>query len=252
MNCRKSFSLLELVFVILIVSIFATFFLKIDDKKGIEVAKTQFMRHIRYTQHLAMVDEKVALQTESELRQKFPFKSYWQIQLASTSETSTIYNKKLLYYSIYSDTPTRTRFNFDIKADEVAIDPHSQKYLNGLWTELFKNSSTGAKYKIENLTETSMNLSLEYGIEKVRFKYGTNPKIFENKLNLFFDEFGRPYLFPTSNGITLSAFAKSEEPHPYKHILKDIVEIELSKNGEKICFQIHQFSGYLTDSICNF
>jgi hypothetical protein len=226
--------------------------LRHDAKKGLEIAKEQFERHIRYTQHLALVDEKIATQKESDLRKKFPFKSFWQIQVASTTETSNIYNKKLLYYAIYSDTPTNTRFNFDIKADEVAIDPKSRKYLVGLWTELYKNANTGAKYREQDLTETSMNLTLEYEIEKIRFKHNSDSKIYENKLNLFFDELGQPYLFPTADRKSLGYFAKSESLHPFEHILKEVAFFEIVRGSEKICFTLHPFSGYVSNSECNF
>ena len=58
MKNKKAFTMLELVFVIVVSGILAATFIPRFDRDNLQEAADQVISHIRYTQHLAMVDDK--------------------------------------------------------------------------------------------------------------------------------------------------------------------------------------------------
>ena len=58
MNNKKAFSLIELIFVIVIIGILSSVLVPRFDRPTLIEAAHQIISHIRYTQHLAMVDNK--------------------------------------------------------------------------------------------------------------------------------------------------------------------------------------------------
>ena len=69
---KKAFTMLELVFVIVIVGILAAVMIPRFDTNPVHEAKIQLVGHIRYAQHLAIVDDKFDANTTW-------YKNVWQI-----------------------------------------------------------------------------------------------------------------------------------------------------------------------------
>ena len=165
---KKAFTMLELVFVIVIIGILAAAIIPSTRTNPLQEAAIQLVSHIRYTQHLAMVDDKFD-STNADW-----FKERWQVVFEyATSEPK---------YSIYSDRPTYTG-NADIS--EVAIDPlNKNKILSGGGTAL---TSVAAKAKLNK----KLNLNQSYGINSVSFSSNCQ---FALSTRLAFDHLGRPLI----------------------------------------------------------
>lgn len=62
---KKAFTLIELIFVIVIIGILSVVIMSRTGSSKVAEAATEFQSHIRYTQHLAMVDDKFAVTDSS-------------------------------------------------------------------------------------------------------------------------------------------------------------------------------------------
>lgn len=79
MKMKKAFTMLELVFVIVVIGIIAAVMIKNVQSSASSEAATKLTSHIRYTQHLAMVDDKIDPNDPNW------FKNRWQIVFTSNS-----------------------------------------------------------------------------------------------------------------------------------------------------------------------
>ncbi|MDY0123654.1 type II secretion system protein [Sulfurimonas sp.] len=159
---KKAFTMLELVFVIVVIGILAAVVIPRIGSNKLQEAAIQVVSHIRYTQHLALVDDKF---NEAPVANEW-YKKRWQIQFESGAVE--------VGYMIYSDI----NHGGNADAGEFAIDPLSRKTI-----------SEGSDIA---------NLKKKYGITQVQFdntcRGGATGE-------LSFDFLGRPYfhLTATSN-----------------------------------------------------
>lgn len=156
---RFAFTLLELVFVIIIIGILAVLAMPNFRGNPLQTAAEQVASHIRYTQHLAMVDDKFDPADATWWRER------WQIRFRRlTPETG---------YVIFSDT--NQLGNSD--NIEKAVDPLTGERIDG-----FLN------YKVANLTT-------KYGITDVNSScwQDDNTLVATNRGAIVFDNLGRPY-----------------------------------------------------------
>ncbi len=108
---KKAFTMLELIIVIVIIGILAATVAPAFQRDTSAEAAQQFLNHVRYTQHLAMVDDKFDPNNGNW------FLSRWQIRLNSNGQ-----------YTIGSDA----NFDGDLVESELAINPlDSSKRLDG-------------------------------------------------------------------------------------------------------------------------
>jgi len=168
---KKAFTLLELIFVIIVIGILTAIILPSTRRTPLQEAALQLVSHIRYTQHLAMMDD--VLNPDDNIW----YKKRWQLVFSNAvAPDSTV------GYTIFSDTATGvgTSVAGDADMSEVAINPQdSTKRLTGGYASAI--SSTHAQ------VTKKLNLQLSYGIDRVDFDDGCN-----GGLRLFFDHNGRP------------------------------------------------------------
>ena len=170
--------MLELVFIIMVIGILAVLIApKSNDKVALHDAAKQVLKDIRYTQHLALVDDML------DTNDAQWYKERWQIAFfkdvagsGSCGSYSGIWS-----YTIYSDR------NHDAKpqADEMARNPlHRDKVLSGgvgsLCVDNKNNTGTYAT--------TSMALEKKYGINDIAFSGGCSGSTL-----LSFDHVGRVF-----------------------------------------------------------
>lgn len=175
---KKAFTMIELVFVIVIVGIISAMIAPSFGANNLRQAADQVVSHIRYTQHLAMMDNKFST-TDPEW-----FKGRWQIRFFEDITFTVVLPPVETYtniwsYSIYSDSPGYSDLP---NLTEMARDPlNSSAYLSGGYNNTLHVEDTNSN---EN-----MRLNTKYGIQDVRFTGGCRGGI----NHLSFDNIGRPF-----------------------------------------------------------
>jgi prepilin-type N-terminal cleavage/methylation domain-containing protein len=173
---KKAFTMLEIIMVIVIVGILAFVFRPNFGRDGLIEAANQVARDIRYTQHLALSDNRF-----DNSNQEW-YKERWQIIFHSDNGSD---GKEA--YSIFSDNPSYTG---SPSTTEVAINPYDNtKILSG-----------GFGTNDSSKTTKSLNLGATFGISDVEF---SNSCSAYNSKVLFFDQLGRPF-YRKPNTSTLS------------------------------------------------
>jgi prepilin-type N-terminal cleavage/methylation domain-containing protein len=172
---RKAFTMLELVFVIVVLGILAALALPRMDRDLRQEAADNILSAIRYTQHLALNDDKTD-----------PFDSNWQQKLwmirftTSTSNTGS-------FYTISSDLDKSGSVN----KTEAAIDPINGKYMY---------NSSGAFVGIASDESPNIFIGKKYGIDSLTPSGGCSSQ------HIAFDNLGRPFSgLKTTTGGTLAA-----------------------------------------------
>ena len=153
---KKSFTLLELVFVIVVIGIIAAVVIPRQQGNSLEEAAIQVISHIRYTQHLAMVDDKF------DPNDPLWFLENWQIQFESGGDQ--------VGYMVYTD---RNHLG-NASNNELAQDPLSQRSIS---------QATGVA-----------DLGGNYGISDIDFSNNCRRNGNTGR-ELAFDFLGRPYFF---------------------------------------------------------
>ncbi|AFV96982.1 MULTISPECIES: pilus assembly FimT family protein [unclassified Sulfuricurvum] len=163
---RFAFTMLELVFVIIVIGILAVLAMPSFTSNPLQRAAEQVAGHIRYTQHLAMVDDQFDPTDPTWFMKK------WQIRFRE--------NNNDLYYAVYSDKNKNRNINCNATTcDEPAMDPLTKQPL----------------YYLASRANNSMILSTQYSITDVNVSCDTpDSSLYTTSLGaLSFDHLGRPY-----------------------------------------------------------
>lgn len=178
---KKAFTLLELVFVIVIIGILATQFFKTSDNNNLQLAANQVISHIRYTQHLAMMDDKFDANESSW------FKGRWQIRFSNTEGSDNKWS-----YSIYSDFDFGSGYDGNPNASEIAANPLDKlKKLTGGYTSTIEYDDIDSS--------KNLNVGKKFNIQDVDFTGGC--EIYYKRQRISFDYLGRPF-YGAPNSLT--------------------------------------------------
>jgi len=178
---KKSFSLIELIIVIVIVAILYSSINFTLSNTSLNQAADKLINHINYTRHLAIKDNKMQYYPINgsiiEMnRSKYWFKQWWQLRISKTSNGD-------YFYEIFSDSPTNsdsTNFNkIGSHINEFAIDPYNNLYMDGNY----------------NNPNKKLNLSY-YNIKKILY----NGNIFSSSIRIIFDGYGNCYISEGDKG----------------------------------------------------
>ena len=252
---KKSFTLLELVFVIVVIGILSATVIPSTKTNPLQEAATQLVSHIRYAQHLAMVDDKyMASQSLSEYGDsttkenhlKQWFNGRWQITFHFNSTEPAGFRE--YYYSIFSDIPWTSSYNYDRRINipasdysynNIAVNPLTRKVLTGNdWSNRVPNYDkrlnlkehynlffdvTDLRSKCKDLTDNSWSLS------------------WNATARILFDNLGRPHCYSDNS---------SGNTTPNKYLLKEQIKIVLfsKNNNERVSICVQPETGYT--SIC--
>lgn len=162
---KKAFTIYETVIVIVVIGIISALAIPRLDTDKLQEAADQILSHIRYTQHLAMMDDRFAQDNQLWYQER------WRITFRDCNGAS---NEK--YYVIYRDL-NHGGVSAAPGKNESAINPSDGKYLynDGSCIEQNDESSEvliGKKYNITGVSNTG-------GCSQHKF--------------IAFDEIGRPY-----------------------------------------------------------
>ena len=222
---------MEIVLVIVLIAIFAAvlkFANKDDDR--LHLATLQVLEHIRYTQHLAMSDNK--FDPKENRYRNTPGKAnagigkynmgWWQIRFQVVGGTNAA--NGFVGYSVFSDFDRQG--NIDIKnVLNPAINP-----ADGKWLRLYDNC--------ENCSN-DVFLNRKYGIDDISFSANCQQAGFSKITNgnigaIIFDEKGRPFY-----GIS------DDAKKPYEHKLNTECNITLKADtGKTATISVYPESGY--------
>ena len=210
---KKAFTMLELILVIVIVGILSFALVNGWERNTLREAADQLVNHIRYTQHLAMQEDKFD-PAATPANQPW-FASNWQIWVRVFGGD--------LYYEVFSDQDKNT--NSD--ATEEAIDPLSGTRLG--------NSIAGVGLP----DNRNLRLTEKYGIINVAFSpncaVGAGGKV-------AFDSLGRPH-----GNVSYAAAA------PYAFHLNAACNIILTDNQARaVTITVQPETGYTSITAQNY
>lgn len=175
---KKAFTLIELIFVVVVIGILAFALWPTKQPTQAFEAARQIVAHIRYTQHLALNDDKFATHTDTggtgaSIAINW-YKRLWRITFSNTTanEDCKIGGwRYAVYQNIAGKLSDKGQPNGTI---EAARNPANGKVLSACYSGLSTNTSD------------ELNLSQTYKIENIDFSgFGTQ--------GIIFDELGRAY-----------------------------------------------------------
>ncbi len=215
---RIAFTMLELVIVIVLIGILAAGVVPLFQRDVLAEAAHQVASHIRYTQHLAMVDNKFNPNDAQW------YKARWQIFFTKAKGADRHWA-----YTIFSDGAGHTG-NPDLS--EVATNPlDSSKLLTGGYSGNLITQYNGDRASNE------LNIGHEYGIDKVIFTGGC--KLPSSRLRLAFDYYGRPIY--DNQKLFDGMYTKKGK----SMLVRKQCRIVLSKENETITIAIEPETGFV-------
>ena len=211
---KKAFTLIELVFVIVIAGILMTIAIPRFKKNDLDKAAEQIASHIRYTQHLAMQDDKFDPNDPNW------YKKRWGIFFTEAN----ICGGKSIRYTVYADSSGNSTGNPN-SINEVAPDPEDNSIrMTGGWS-----SGPGGVYCNEKY-----DLGKKFSVKDISFSGGCP----SNTKTVLFDELGRP-------------MKKNSNPNrrAYEDIMSDDCKIKIeNSSGKQKLITIIKQTGYVVIS----
>ena len=215
----RAFTMIELVFVIIVIGIISALAIPRFDRNNLREAADQLVSHIRYTQHLAMQDNKFDPSNADW------FRSRWQIRFHRTVDTVEVWS-----YSIFSD---RAGYSGEPDEPELATNPtNAEQYLTG-------GFSGGVITLTSPKRLETMALGEKYGITGVLFSAtcSNNTGINQSR-RLSFDSMGRVFQGDMSN------VASWTDPYQADKIIQAQCTIQLSTDSDTLTIAIEPETGY--------
>ncbi len=215
---RIAFTLMELIVVVVLIGILAAAVAPFFQRDVLAEAAHQVASHLRYTKHLAMVDNTFNPNDPTW------YKARWQIFFTNAKGADNHWA-----YTIFSDGAGHTG-NPDIS--EVAINPlDSSKLLTGGYS-----GNLIIKYNAQRATN-ELNIGHEYGIDNVKFSGGC--KVPKSRLRIAFDYYGRPIY--DNQRLFDGMYTKKGK----SMLVRKQCRITLFKGNETISIAIEPETGYI-------
>jgi prepilin-type N-terminal cleavage/methylation domain-containing protein len=165
---RSAFTMLEMVFVIVVLGILASMAMPRFERDIQQEAQDNILSAIRYTQHLALIDDKQKFDNKKWQRR------FWRIVFSTCTGDDK-------FYMIGSDDDMTGSDNAFFEKDESALDPQTGKPI--FWTNGTDCSDGG-----DNNSSNDIFLSKKYGIKDISSSGGC-----DGATHIAFDHLGRPF-----------------------------------------------------------
>ena len=174
MRLKKAFSLIEVLIVLVLIGILATYTIPRLDRDTRSEAINHILHMIRYTQNLALHDNR-----HNRFDSRWQ-RAFWRFQIYNCKNGSGI------FYVIGTDYD----YSRGINRSETAIDPSNGKFTFWDTRKACPVDSTDA---LNNQVSPNIFLSQKYGIQNVTFnRCAPNERRYTAR-HIGFDHFGRPY-----------------------------------------------------------
>jgi len=163
---RAAFTILELVFVIVVLGIIAALAIPRMDRDLKQEAADNILSAVRYTQHLALHDNKQMFNNAQWQRR------FWRIYFGTCNSD----NK--MFYAIGSDNDMTGSTNGVVASSEAAIDPANGKKIWAVNTDcadsnISQNVLIGKKYGVVSLTASGGCQNQYIGFDHLGRPYGS-------------------------------------------------------------------------------
>ena len=217
---KKAFTMIELVFVIVVIGILSAIMIPRMRTNPLQEAAIQLVSHIRYTQHLAMVDDKFDLTDPNW------FKGRWMLRIAQNVTFGGTVNSNVWAYTIASDIPNYNGHNPDLIG--MARNPlNTEQYLSGGYNNTLDVDDTKSMRKLR--------LGDSYGITNILFGGGCRT----NTPFIHFDHLGRPM-----NSFTTNNMSYQVSPAGFPRLIINTCTIVLSNSEGNVTIAIEPETGY--------
>ena len=203
----NAFTLLELVFVVVVLGILAAIAIPRLDTEKTQEGVDHIISYLRLTQQMALSDHKHQWNNSNWQRQ------FWQFQIESCAGGSGF------AMTVGSDTGGDGDFN----SSEALVDPHENKPLH------FVNTNPCNKISDKSVSR-NVYITYLFGITGVDFTGGC-----DNRRRIGFDRLGRPHV----------GFGSSSDPD-FSTVMGSACVIQLTfSNGDTKTIQIEPYTGYV-------
>ncbi len=174
---RLAFTMLELLIVIVVLGILATLAIPRMERDVRQEAKDNILSALRYTQHLALVDNKTNLRRQllthadgtTSLRDLDWQQTLWTMGFSRYFNSNNKY-----FYTISSNT----NYGLAVDKHETAMDPANGKYMYHLPID--------SEIRVDE--SPNIFIGKKYGVNSVVFSGGCGPEKY-----IAFDYLGRPF-----------------------------------------------------------
>ncbi len=219
---KKAFTMLELVFVIVVIGILVATIIPNTRTNPLQEAAIQIVSDIRYTQHLAMVDDKF------DIADNTWFGERWQIFFSRNNGSGLEWG-----YTIYSDNTGITAGNPD--ETEIAQNPanSNERMTGGI-------NSLDPTLDIDNagfIGMNKLNLGRSYGIDDPNGVTFSDACTIGGSTRLTFDHIGRPIRSNLSSNLTA---------YDGNDLIEGNCNIVLTHvTGDTLTIRVHKETGYV-------
>jgi type II secretory pathway pseudopilin PulG len=173
LDFKHAFTMVELIFIIIIIGILAAILIPSSQSNRLREAADQVVSHIRYTQHLAMMDDKFDPGNAAW------FRSRWQILFEQNADNEWT-------YTIFSDRNNAGAINGNPEEVEIAVNPQDRS------RRLTGSSVSGGINDDNPIVTRDLNLGRTYGIKGVTGMVFRNCENDDDVFRIVFDYLGRP------------------------------------------------------------
>jgi len=192
---RLAFSMIEVIFAIIILGILAALAMPRLERDIRQEAADEILSQIRYTQHLALMDDKHLFNNPKWQRR------YWKIMFATCNDNGT----NRYFFRIGSDDDMNSTSTFE--KNEAAIDP-----INGKPYYMRNNASCD-----DQTVSNNIFIGKKYGITTV-----TGGNACNGVKHIGFDHLGRPHIgFSNSNTPDYSSYISANQACRFTFTLSD-------------------------------
>jgi len=218
---KKAFTMIELVFVLVVIGILAAVIIPNTKTNPVMEAAIQLVSDIRYTQHLAMTDDKYSAATIDWYRKR------WQIVFINSSKANNQYA-----YTIFSDTSNTG----DPNISEIAKNPQNP-------SQLMTGGSSGGEVSLgindPNFNGMKkLNLGMSYGVSSMKFSSSCSVN---GSKRIAFDYIGRPIKgkLGAANGA-----GGNNRAYESNNLIQSNCDITLSNGTKNVTIRITRETGY--------
>ncbi|CAA6820220.1 MAG: Unknown protein [uncultured Sulfurovum sp.] len=209
---RKAFTMIELVFAIVVIGILASLAMPRIERDLVNEASTNILSDIRYTQHLALMDNKHMIIENTFNRAHNWQRRFWRIVFSRCTAGE--------YYMIGSDNDASGSNNAYFAQNESAIDPTNGNAMFGDASSCNANGGAGISDR--------MFITHKYGVDTVTSGGGCTGN---GGTHIGFDYLGRPHYGFGSSRQPNSASYMAQDCH-FKFTMKDGSDFNITITAE--------------------